>query len=139
MDQAAEAAKGAARQPVWAWLVAGILGGSLVARNQERAPRVPPACASELSATALDLEQAGVRALRRLPAIGDRRANAIVRARWEHDPADGPLLLDGVRGIGDVTRDGVAAALGARRARPTQPVPLAREDLVLRRAAQADP
>jgi hypothetical protein len=96
----------AAGEPAWraavaGWLVAQAILGSL----PDRAPR------------ALDPSREGVenafapRILRGWPGIGEVRALAIARARWEH-PDDGPpLYLSDVEGVGEATERAVRAWL----------------------------
>ena len=58
------------------------------------------------------------RALRSWPGIGETRALAVARARWEH-PEDGPALyLGDVEGVGAATERAVRAWLGRTRAEP---------------------
>jgi hypothetical protein len=99
--------------PLWAWLVVGALAVPAL-RPRERPPTIAPGLLAELERRPSNLTTAGVRALRRLPAIGDRRAVALVRARWSHDPRTGPLLLRDVYGIGPVTVGRVASAMARR-------------------------
>ncbi len=122
---------------MWAWAVVGFVAAGFL--EVEPAPALPLDLLGELAAQGpIELETAGVRTLRRLPGIGDRRANAIVRARRRHDPALGDLLLDDVTGIGEGTRERVARAL-AEESAPARPPPPPAEELVLRRGAADRP
>jgi DNA uptake protein ComE-like DNA-binding protein len=57
------------------------------------------------------LEAASPRELRALPGIGETRALAIARARFEQGGLAGPGALERIRGIGPATVERVRAAL----------------------------
>jgi hypothetical protein len=95
----------ATREPAWRAAVAGwLLAHAIVGSLPDRAPR------------ALDPSGEGgspfaPRVMRGWPGIGEVRALAIARARWEH-PDDGPpLYLADVEGIGEATERAVRAWL----------------------------
>lgn len=99
------------RDPTWALgLGLGLLAAALV--PAERPRRDPPAA----QPPAPDLTHASARELRRVPGLGERRALALVDARWRRGPEDPPLLLGDVPGIGPASEAAVAAwlARGAR-------------------------
>ncbi len=65
-------------------------------------------------AEVLELPRLAPRELRNFPGIGERRAIAIARARWEHASSPDPLFLDQIEGIGPRTVESVAQFLSER-------------------------
>ena len=59
------------------------------------------------------LGQRSARELRMLPGLGEKRALAVVDARWERAPGDPPLFLGDLAGIGGVVESAVRSALDA--------------------------
>lgn len=101
--------EGSARDAPWAQ---GLAGAVLVAALLPRGPASAPA----VQAPAPALESAAPRELRGVPGLGERRALALVDARWRRGRADPPLFLGDVVGVGPVSEEQVArwlAALGA--------------------------
>ncbi len=98
-------------EPAWAWLLAGLCAS--LAWHEARAPEPPPLPPDALRRWELDADPARMspRELRRLPGLGERRAVAAAQARFEHDPAQGPLPWTAVPGIGETTAGKVAAWL----------------------------
>ena len=101
-------------EPTWAWILAGVMAGLLW--HETRPPDPPRVSAEERERWRSDLDPARMppRELRRLPGIGERRAIDVSRARWEHDPRDGPLAWSDIHGIGEKTEAGVVEWLSAR-------------------------
>jgi len=94
-----------ARPPLWTLALAGLL---LASALRPRAPPVPaePVRPPTLSAgTACEL--------RRVPGLGERRALALVDARWGRARADPPLYLGDVPGVGPGSETQVALWLAA--------------------------
>jgi len=95
--------------PLWAlalagWMLAAALRERSTVTEREPAPPVRlvhPGALGHLSA----------RELRALPGLGEKRALALVDARWERSPGDPPLLLGDLAGIGGVVESAVRAAL----------------------------
>jgi hypothetical protein len=82
----------------------------------ERAPAAVTPTATTLEPPR-PLEEWSARELRSLPGLGEKRAVAIVRARWSGS-IDGSLeSLDRVPGIGEQTVEGLRAELELRRER----------------------
>jgi Helix-hairpin-helix motif len=106
-----------AREPVPAWMFC--LGGVLLATALlELLPREPAEAALRarvpegfLRERAPDLQAASPRELRGLPGIGETRALAIARSRWEEGPIGKAADLERIRGIGPATAGRVRAAL----------------------------
>jgi hypothetical protein len=99
-------------EPAWVlfcigWLAAdaGVERWRAHSLERTRAAEVPDAPAPR------DLSALSPRELRRLPSIGEGRAIAIARARWEHSGRPGPVMLDDVAGIGPATEARVRAWL----------------------------
>ena len=101
--------------PAWMFCLAGCL---LATALLELLPREPPE--SELGARLpegfrregpLDLQRASPRELRSLPGIGETRALAIARSRFEDGPFVRPDELERIRGIGPATVERVRSAL----------------------------
>ena len=87
---------------VWILLLVGWFAGRAL-EGSGRGCGGPPAPSRGTRAFAPDPRSASPRELRRLPGIGETRALAVARARWEH-PDDGPpLLLSDVPGIGEAS------------------------------------
>ena len=103
--------------PGWTWFLAGWL---LAAAELERVrpdpteaevrARMPAGAAGELDSNP---DTMSVRALRRLPAIGQARALAIARERWERGLAGGPESWIAIRGIGPETVAAIRRALSS--------------------------
>ena len=68
------------------------------------------------SAEVFELPRLSPRELRNFPGIGERRAIAIARARWEHASSPDPLFLDQIEGIGSKTVESVAQFLSEQAA-----------------------
>jgi len=109
-----------AREPASAWIFA--LAGAFVAlallEQLARGPqesalraRLPEGFAD---ADPPRLERASPRELRALPGIGETRALAIARSRFEEGPIANPEQLERIRGIGPATVERVRAALELR-------------------------
>jgi len=97
------------RDPLWATgLGLGILAAALVPARTPDPPAPRPG--------APDLAHASARELRAVPGLGERRALALVDARWRRGPGDPPLFLGDVPGIGPASEAAVAGWLapGAR-------------------------
>jgi hypothetical protein len=117
---------------VWALAAIGWLLGALAAEHLDRRDA---ARAAGRAGTALveptDPAEMSARSLRRMPGVGARRALAAARARWEHDPATGPLRWVDVPGIGQRTAERIAGWCRARGLRadgvfvPASPPPAA--------------
>jgi len=94
--------------PLWALVLAGAVGAraglGLLATVAPPPPDEAPVDPAEV------LRHGPARALRTLPGLGEGRARALVEARWRRAPADPPLLLRDLPGIGPA----VEAALGER-------------------------
>lgn len=96
------------RHPLWILALAGLLLSSALR------PRAPPASTlPEASARPAALHAGAARELRRVPGLGERRALALVDARWDRSRADPPLLLGDVPGVGPVSEALVALWLAA--------------------------
>jgi hypothetical protein len=94
-------------QPVWllalmGWLAADAVAASLFRGGIEVAESPLP-----------EISRMSPRQLRRLPGIGEGRAVAIARARWEQGWKPGPLLLSDVPGVGPHTQEQVRSWLEA--------------------------
>jgi hypothetical protein len=116
------AADGLAREPAWAWWLAGLLAYVCAGRPAWS----PPALAAgdlERWAPRDDPRRMAVRDLRRLPGVGDRRAAAAAEARWRQRADGGALAWSDVPGIGAIT----AARVEAWQRAQGLPVELARE------------
>lgn len=92
--------------PMPAWLC--LFAGWLLASTQLRQPGpdlhvVAARAPAPLLAPSLDPDRMPPRDLRRLPGIGERRALAIARARWERGLRGGPEAWDSIPGIGPET------------------------------------
>ena len=101
-------------EPTWAWILAGVTAGLLW--HETRPPDPPSVSAEEHGRWRPHLDAARMppRELRRLPGIGRSRAIDVARARWEHDPNDGPLAWSDVHGIGEKTEARVVEWLAER-------------------------
>lgn len=97
------------REPVWGLALAGVLlAGALAPRATPRGPdraALPPSLAT-----------ATARELRAVPGLGERRALALVDARWKRPAGAPPLLLGDVPGVGPVSEGQVALWLSLARA-----------------------
>jgi len=92
-------------EPLWVLLLVGWLSVQTVL-DRRRASAVAALSASEQAADrpgVADPACAPPRELRRLPGIGEVRALAIARARWEHSAQAGAFRLEDVPGIGPLT------------------------------------
>ncbi len=98
-------------EPTWAWILAGVTAGLLWHETRPSAPVRISADEAERWRSELDPARMPPRELRRLPGVGRTRAIAAARARWEHDPKDGPLAWSDVDGIGEKTEKRVTAWL----------------------------
>jgi hypothetical protein len=82
-------------------------------------PTEPPPAASRPDGDAEPpdraLERMGPRALRRLPGVGQARALAIARARWETGSEGGIAALERIPGIGPETVKEIRGWLEKRR------------------------
>jgi hypothetical protein len=93
--------------------------GRSVAHSQRRdalalaARRLEGLGSGPAQTSGLNLERAGPRELRRLPGIGDQRALALARARWQSGAPAVFSDLDAQPGIGPITAGRVAAWLRA--------------------------
>ena len=96
-----------ARDPAWPYVLAGwLLAATLLAPpDREPGERLVRARApfGALDPPTRDADRMSPRELRRLPAIGPARAQAIARARWEEGLRGGPESWDEVPGIGPET------------------------------------
>ena len=96
----------------WIWFAVGWLTSTLLIEDVERAslgaPRAETHTALPVEPTP-SFERMTVRELRRLPGIGDARAVAIARARWERGLRGGPRALEELAGIGPATIAGIEA------------------------------
>jgi competence protein ComEA len=106
------------RAPAWMFALAGCLVTlallELVSRGPEESAlraRMPEGFTREEPP---GLERASPRELRALPGIGETRALAIARSRFEESPIREPGELERIRGIGPVTVERVRAALEQR-------------------------
>ena len=106
-----------ARSPAPAWIFAltGFLFGTALLELLARGPgeaalraRVPEGFLDE---SAPSLERSSPRELRGLPGIGETRALAIARSRFDQGPFTRPEELERIRGIGPATVERVRAAL----------------------------
>jgi hypothetical protein len=103
---------GAAREqriPLWSlvlagWIVAAAVREGTEAEERETAPPAQPLHPRSLG-------EPSARELRVLPGLGEKRALAVVDARWERAPGDPPLLLGDLAGIGGVVESAVWRAL----------------------------
>ena len=93
---------------MWTFALAGLV---LASALRPRAPPGPPA--SEDLARPASLDVGLARELRRVPGLGERRALALVDARWGRSRADPPLFLGDVPGVGPVSEARVALWLAA--------------------------
>jgi len=96
----------------WIWFAVGWLTSTLLIEDVERASLRAPRAATHMAlpdAAIPSFERMTVRDLRRLPGIGDARAVAIARARWERGLRGGPHALEEVAGIGPATIAGIEA------------------------------
>ena len=96
-------------EPSWALgLALGLLAAGLAGRGEGR--RDGPGAAP---GGVPDLARGTARELRGVPGLGERRALALVDARWRRGPGDPPLLLGDVPGVGPAGEAAVAAWLAA--------------------------
>jgi hypothetical protein len=114
---------GQERAPLWFVGVVTLAGGLAWADGQRRPLQTPRDAASaarrasaalhgtSVDAPLLDVASAGPRELRRLPGIGDQRALALARARWQSGARAVFGDLDAQPGIGPITAGRVAAWL----------------------------
>ena len=121
-----------ARTPLWAWAVLGWLALAVPRAWRDARAEPPaglPASGAPGPGAVPDLVELPVQALRCLPGVGDRRAVAVARARWEAGllaPSGAPgsarvLPLTAIDGIGPRTAEQVAVWL-AGRGRPAEAV-----------------
>jgi competence ComEA-like helix-hairpin-helix protein len=104
--------------PAWTFALAGALVTLALLEQLARGPqeselraRLPEGF---VSADPPRLEHASPRDLRALPGIGETRALAIARSRFEEGPIQKAEQLERIRGIGPVTVERVRAALEQR-------------------------
>lgn len=95
--------------PSWIWWLAGLLAYLIAGRPTWAPPALDPEDVRRWSPRD-DPADMTVRDLRRLPALGNRRATAAVEARWRAAPGDEVRWSD-VWGIGEVTEERVVEAL----------------------------
>jgi hypothetical protein len=93
------------RTPRWTLLLAGLV---LISALRPRSAPAPVQAAAPPT-----LAAGTVRELRRVPGLGDRRALALVDARWSRARGDPPLYLGDVAGVGPVSEAQVALWLAA--------------------------
>jgi hypothetical protein len=99
------------RIPLWSVALAGGLLACALRESRRAAPQPPAPAAQRLHAGSLS--HLAARELRALPGLGERRALALVDARWERAPGDPPLFLGDLPGIGGVVESAVRAVLHA--------------------------
>ena len=109
--------------PAWlclfaGWLLASTQLGSRRPHPLDLASRIP---APLRAAPSPDPDRMPPRDLRRLPGIGERRALAIARARWDQGLRGGPESWDAIPGIGPETVRRVRAFLEPARRDPSDP------------------
>jgi hypothetical protein len=105
----------ARREPVWGL----ILGGGLLAAAL--APRAPPEAREVPPQASTSLATGTARELRAVPGLGERRALALVDARWRRSGADPPLFLGDIAGVGPASEVQVALWLALATAGAVQP------------------
>lgn len=105
-------------EPLWGLILgAGLLAAAL-------APRAPAPTPDHAPRTVASLAAGTARELRAVPGLGERRALALVDARWRRSGVDPPLLLGDVAGVGPVSEAQVAlwlALAAAVSGPPTRP------------------
>jgi hypothetical protein len=92
-------------EPLWVLLLVGWLATETVLDRRRAQPTAATAALEQFSDRPArpDPTRAPPRELRRLPGIGEARALAIARARWERGADGGELRLEDVPGIGPLT------------------------------------
>jgi len=106
-------------EPAWPFLVAGYLFGAAVIGVPSRIER-PATCDVRVPDTARYIDRWSPRELRRLPGIGQARALAIARTRFDEDLHGGVDALERVPGIGPETARRVRAWLAEHTERPAE-------------------
>jgi hypothetical protein len=100
------------RIPLWSLVLAGWIVASAARESAAVKERETSSPARPLHPRALG--QLSARELRVLPGLGEKRALAVVDARWERAPGDPPLYLGDLAGIGGVVESAVRSVLLAQ-------------------------